>query len=82
MYMDNIKIYAKNETELRETIRIYCQDIGIKSGIEKKNAILSRKSWKTKEGIELQKKKRNKKSVRIFQATTAEIANKNCPWLK
>ena len=38
MYMDDIKLFAKNEKE-RETlihaVRIYSQDIGMESGIEK-----------------------------------------------
>ena len=38
MYMDNIKLFAKSEKELEtliQTIRIYCQDIGMKVDIEK-----------------------------------------------
>ena len=38
MYMDDIKLFAKNEKELEtliHTIRIYSQDIGMKFGIEK-----------------------------------------------
>ena len=38
MYMDDIKMFAKNEKELEtlvQTIRIYSQDIGMKFGIEK-----------------------------------------------
>ena len=38
MYMDNIKLFAKNEKELEtliHAVRIYSQDIGIESGIEK-----------------------------------------------
>ena len=38
MYMDNIKVFAKNEIELEtqiHTVRIYSQDIGIEFGIEK-----------------------------------------------
>ena len=38
MYMDDIKLFAKNEEELEtliHTIRIYIQDIGMKFGIEK-----------------------------------------------
>ena len=35
MYMDNVKLFAKNEKKwkletLIQTIRIYCQDIGVK----------------------------------------------------
>ena len=38
MYMDDIKLFAKNEKEqetLIHTVRIYSQDIGIEFGIEK-----------------------------------------------
>ena len=38
MYMDDIKLFAKNEKELEtliHTIRIYSQDIGMGFGIEK-----------------------------------------------
>ena len=38
MYMDDIKLLAKNEKELEtliHTIRIYSQDIGMEFGIEK-----------------------------------------------
>ena len=38
MYMDDIKLFAKNEKELetlKHTVRIYSQDIGMKFGIEK-----------------------------------------------
>ena len=38
MYMDDIKLFAKNEKELEtliHAVRIYSQDIGIKFGIEK-----------------------------------------------
>ena len=38
MYMDDIKLFAKNEKELEtliHTVRIYSQDIGMKFGIEK-----------------------------------------------
>ena len=55
MYMDDIKLFAKNEKELEiHTIRIYCQDIGMKFGIEK-CALLVVKSGKQHltDGIEL-----------------------------
>ena len=38
MYMDDIKLFAKNDKELktlRHAVRIYSQDIGMESGIEK-----------------------------------------------
>ena len=37
MYIDGIKLFAKNEKELKtqiKRIRIYCQDIGMWFGIE------------------------------------------------
>ena len=57
MYMDDIKLFAKNERELEtqiKTIRIYSQDIGIEFRIEK-CAVLIMKSGKRQmtEEIEL-----------------------------
>ena len=57
MYMDDIKVFAKNEKEqeiLIQPIRIYNQDRGMEFGIEK-YAMLIMKSGKreTAEGIEL-----------------------------
>ena len=57
MYMDDIKLFPQNEKELKtlkQAVRIYSQDIGMKFGIEK-CAILKMKSgkWQTTEGIEL-----------------------------
>ena len=48
MYMDNIKLFAKNEKELENlihTVRKYNQDIVMKFGTEK-FALLIMKSWK------------------------------------
>ena len=48
MYMDDIKLFAKNEKEqetLIHSVRIYSQDIGMEFGIEK-CAILVMKSGK------------------------------------
>ena len=48
MYMDDIKLFAKNEKELEtqiHTLRIYNQDIGMEFGIEK-CAMLVMKSGK------------------------------------
>ena len=48
MYMDDIKLFAKNERELENlmhAVRIYSQDIGMESGIEK-YAMLVMKSIK------------------------------------
>ena len=57
MYMDDIKLFAKNENDLEtliQTVRIYSQDIGMKFGIEK-FAMLVMKSGKRHmtEGVEL-----------------------------
>ena len=59
MYMDDIKLFAKNEKEretLIHTIRIYSQDIGMEFGIEK-CVLLVMKSGKRHltDGIELPK---------------------------
>ena len=35
MYMDDIKLFAKNEKDLETSVRIYSQDIGMKFCIEK-----------------------------------------------
>ena len=48
MYMDDIKLFAKNEKELEtliHAVRIYSQDIGMEFGMEK-CAILGMKSSK------------------------------------
>ena len=48
MYMDDIKLFAKNEKELEtliQAVRIYSQDIGMELGIEK-CAMLEMKSGK------------------------------------
>ena len=57
MYMDDIKLFVKNEKDLEtliQTVRIYSQDIGIEFGIEK-CAMLVMKSGKQHltDGIEL-----------------------------
>ena len=57
MYMDDIKLFAKNEKELEtltHTVRIYSQDIGMEFGREK-CAMLVMKSgkWHLTDGIEL-----------------------------
>ena len=57
MYMDGIKLFAKDEEEVEtliHTVRIYSQDIGMEFGIEK-FAMLVMKSgkWHTTDGIEL-----------------------------
>ena len=57
MYMDGIKLFAKNDKELetlKHTVRIYSQDIGMEFGI-KKCTLLVMKSGKQHltDGIEL-----------------------------
>ena len=57
MYMDDIKLLAKNEKELEtliHAVRIYSQDIGMEFGIEK-CAMLVMKSgkWHMTDGMEL-----------------------------
>ena len=47
MYMEDIKLFAKNEKELEtliHTVGIYSQDIGMEYGIEK-CALLIMKKW-------------------------------------
>ena len=66
MYMDDIKLFAKNEEELEtliHTVRIYSQDIGMESGIEK-CALLGRKNGKRylTDGTELP----NQDKIRTF----------------
>ena len=49
MYMDDIKLFAKNEKELETLIlriRIYSQDTGMEFGIEK-CALLVHEKWQT-----------------------------------
>ena len=57
MYIDDNKLFAKNERELEtliQTVRIFCQDIGMEFGVEK-CAMLVMKSgkWHMTEGVEL-----------------------------
>ena len=57
MYIDDFKLFVKNEKEqetLINTVRIYIQDIGMEFGIEK-CALLVMKSgkWHLTDGIEL-----------------------------
>ena len=49
MYMDDIKLFTKNEKELEtviQAVRIYSQDIGMEFGIEKDTMLIMRK-WET-----------------------------------
>ena len=62
MYMDDVKLFAKNENELETQIyavRIYIQDIGMEF-VKEKCALLVMKSdkWHKAEGMELPKKTR------------------------
>ena len=68
MYMNDIKIFAKNENELKknliQTIRINNQDIGMESAIEKCAMLtIEIRKWETIERIELP----NKESVRTLR---------------
>ena len=84
MYMDDIKVFAKNQTELEsliQTIRIYTQDIGMEFGIEKCAMLVIKKGKKEiTEGIELpsQEKirslgeKENYKYLGILEADTVK----------
>ena len=65
MYMDDIKVIAKDEKELDtliQTIRIYSPDIGMEFGIEK-CAKLEIEKRETTEGIELPYHKSIRKCV-------------------
>ena len=57
MYMDDIKLFAKNEKELEtliHTIRIYSRDIGMEFGIEKCTLLVMKSSKRhLTDGIEL-----------------------------
>ena len=46
MYMDDIKLFAKNEKEL-ETVRIYCEEKGMEFGIEKWATLVNEKQQTT-----------------------------------
>ena len=68
MYMDDIKLFAKNEKELEtliHTVRIYSQDIGMEFGIEK-CAMLVMKSGKrhVTGGMELLNQENNQNARR------------------
>ena len=64
MYVDDIKLFAKNEKELEtliQAVRIYSQDIGLEFGLET-YTMLMKKSGKRHltDGMELTSKKKNK----------------------
>ena len=70
MYMDGMKLFAKNEKELdtlKQAVWIYSDDIGMEFGIEK-CAMLIMKSGKQQvsEGIELLNKE-NAKTLREME---------------
>ena len=55
MYVDDVKLFAKNEKELEnliQAIKIYCQDIGMEFAIEKCAMMICRKRQMA-EGIDL-----------------------------
>ena len=80
--MDDIKLFARNETELEtliQTIRIYSQDIEIEFGIEKcamlimksrKRQIMERKELPNQEGIRTLREKENYKYLGILNSDT------------
>ena len=57
MYIDDIKLFAKNEKELEsllQTVKIYSQYIGIELGIEKYSMLVMKSGkWHMIEGVEL-----------------------------
>ena len=66
MYMDGIKLFAKNKRELEtliQTVRIYNQDIGMEFGIEK-CAMLIMKSGKRHMAEEMKLPNQKKKLER------------------
>ena len=66
MYMDDIKLFAKNEKELEtliEAVKIYSLDIGIEFGIEK-CTMLVMKSGKRHKMEEI--KQSNKEEIRTL----------------
>ena len=82
MYMDDIKLFAKNEKELEtliHTVRIYSQDIGMEFGIEK-CAMLVMKSGKRHltDGMELPNQDKirtltEKQTYKYFRVLEAHI---------
>ena len=57
MYMDDIKLFAKNEKELEtliETVIVYSQDIWMEFGMEKcAMLVIKSRKWHTTEGVGL-----------------------------
>ena len=51
LYMDDLKLYAKNEKEfdsLTQTVRVFSKNIGMDFGIEKRSMLLMKRGKKTK----------------------------------
>ena len=75
MYMDGIKLFAKNEKELQtliQTIRIYSQDIGMEFGIEKCATLIIRGKRQMREGIELPNQEKSERSEKRKSTKTWE----------
>ena len=56
MYMDDMKLFAKNENRLEilvQAVRIHNKDIGLEFGIEKCAMLIMRSGKQVMEGIEL-----------------------------
>ena len=81
MYMNDIKVFAKNERELEpliQSIRIYIQDIGMRFGKEICAMLKMKSGKKTKEGKEIfnqefirtLEEKENYKYLGIWEADT------------
>ena len=66
MYMDDIKLFAKNERELEtliQTARIYSQDIGMEYGIEKcAMSVMKNGKRHMADGIELPNQEKSEQS--------------------
>ena len=75
MYMDDIKLFSKNEKELETLIQvviIYRDDIGMEFGIEKRDMLIMRSGKRQMmEGIEIP----NQEKIRTFEE------NENCKYL-
>ena len=82
MYMDDIKLFAKNEEELEtliHAVRIYSQDIGMEFGIERcamlvmksgKRHMTDRMELRNQEKIGTQEEKETYKYLGILEADT------------
>ena len=75
MYMDDIKVFAKNEKEfetLIHTVRIYSQDIRVEFGNEKCSLLIMRRGKQhTTNKMELpNQEKESYKYIRILESNT------------